>query len=262
MPEGHTLHRLALDHRKLFAGKIVAASSPQGRFEEGASLIDGHRVVAVEAYGKHLFYELDGDLIVHVHLGLFGRFRTRKDPEALPRGAVRLRLATKKVCVDLSGPTACAVVSAQDQAELLARLGPDLLRDEADPALAWNRIRRSKRSIGALLLDQSVLSGVGNVYRAEGLFVVGLHPETPGNALTQEEFETLWTTLAAMLRDGVRDKRIVTTAHAEGGAARVRRGERTWVYKQAFCKRCEETVSRWEVGARTMYACERCQRLS
>lgn len=200
MPEGHTLHRLALDHRKLFVGKPVSASSPQGRFEEGASLIDGHRVLAVEAYGKHLFYEFDRDLIVHVHLGLFGRFRKRRDPEAAPRGAVRLRLATKKACVDLSGPTACAIVTAQDQAELLSRLGPDLLRDDSDPQLAWHRIHRSRRSIGALLLDQSVLSGVGNVYRAEGLFVTGLHPETPGNALTHEEFSTLWETLAAMLR--------------------------------------------------------------
>lgn len=260
MPEGHTLHRLALDHRKLFVGKAVTASSPQGRFEEGASLLDGHRLLAVEAYGKHLFYDFEGGLIVHVHLGLFGRFRKCKDPEAAPRGAVRLRLATKQACVDLSGPTACAIVSAQDQAELLARLGPDLLRDDADPALAWDRIHRSKRTIGALLLDQSVLSGVGNVYRAEGLFMAGLHPETLGNALAREEFETLWETLAAMLRDGVRDKRIVTTAHPEGGAARVRRGERTWVYKQAVCKRCEELVSRWELGARTMYACEGCQR--
>jgi endonuclease VIII len=259
MPEGHTLHRLALDHRKLFVGKVVSASSPQGRFAEGASVIDGCRVLAVEAYGKHLFYELEGDLIVHVHLGLFGRFRKRKGPDAPPRGAVRLRLATPKACVDLSGPTACEVVSAQDQAELLARLGPDLLRDDADPELAWDRIRRSKRSIGALLLDQSVLSGVGNVYRAEGLFVTGLHPETPGNTLTHEAFSSLWETLAAMLRDGVRDKRIVTTAHPEDGATRLRRGERTWVYKQAICKRCEEPVSCWELGARTMYACETCQ---
>lgn len=242
-------------------GKVISASSPQGRFEEGASLIDGLRVLAVDAYGKHLFYELEGDQIVHVHLGLFGRFRKRKSTEAPPRGAVRLRLATKKACVDLSGPTACALMSAQDQAELLARLGPDLLRDDAEPELAWSRIHRSKRTIGALLLDQSVLSGVGNVYRAEGLFVAGMHPETPGNALTHEDFVTLWDTLAAMLRDGVRDKRIVTTGHPEVDGKSPRRGERTWVYKQAICKRCDERVSRWELGARTMYACETCQQL-
>ena len=259
MPEGHTLHRLALDHRKLLLGREVKASSPQGRFEEGAAAIDGQKLVAVEAHGKHLFYDFEGGLMVHVHLGLFGRFRRRKVPFAEPRGAVRLRLATATACVDLSGPTACALITSKERGKLLARLGPDLLRDDADPALAWGRIRRSRRAIGALLLDQSVLSGVGNVYRAEGLFVAGIHPAIAGRALANEDFTRLWTTLAGMLRDGVRDRRIVTTAHPEGGAARVRRGERTWVYKQASCRRCGGPVTCWALAARTMYACEACQ---
>jgi endonuclease-8 len=104
-----------------------------------------------------------------------------------------------------------------------------------------------------------VLSGVGNVYRAEGLFVVGLHPETPGTALRKADFTRLWETLRAMLQKGVRDRRIVTAAHPEKSASRVRRGERTWVYGQSQCRRCEGPVERSTLAARTMYACPACQ---
>jgi len=259
MPEGHTLHRLALDHRALLAGRAVEACSPQGRFDEGAALLDGRRVLGVEAHGKHLFYDFEDGLVLHVHLGLFGRFRKTARPAPTPRGAVRLRFVVPGACLELSGPTACALVSDTERAALCARLGPDLLHDDADPAEAWARIRKSKRAIGALLLDQSVLSGVGNVYRAEGLFVVGLHPETPGNALRKPDFTRLWGTLRAMLQKGVRDRRIVTAAHPEKSASRVRRGERTWVYGQAQCRRCKSAVERFTLAARTMYACPACQ---
>ncbi len=259
MPEGHTLHRLALDHRALLVGRAVEACSPQGRFDEGAALLDGRRALAVEAHGKHLFYDFEDGLILHVHLGLFGRFRRTPRAAPTPRGAVRLRMQVPGACLELSGPTACTLVSDAERAELCARLGPDLLRDDADPALAWARVAKSRRAIGALLLDQSILSGVGNVYRAEGLFVTGLHPETPGNALRKADFTRLWETLRAMLQKGVRDRRIVTVAHPEKSAARVRRGERTFVYGQSHCRRCEGPVERSVLAARTMYACPACQ---
>ena len=258
MPEGHTLHRLALDHSAALKGKSVHVSSPQGRFVEEARRLEGHRVRAVTALGKHLFYRFAGAPTLHVHLGLFGKFREQKQPAASPRGAVRLRMETEEVCIDLSGPTACELLGPRELGVLRARIGPDLLDATADPAPAWERIHRSRRPIGALLLDQSILSGVGNVYRAEALHVLGIHPETPGHALPRRSFNRLWKTLVTMLQAGVKHRRIITMPF-KGSAHRVKARDRLWVYKRRSCRRCDAAIRWWMVGTRKMYACETCQ---
>ena len=258
MPEGHTLHRLALDHAAALKGRVVHVSSPQGRFAEGAQRLEGRRIRSVSALGKHLFYRFEGALTLHVHLGLFGKFRTQKQPAAAPRGAVRLRMETEEVCVDLSGPTVCELVEARALRVLRARIGPDLLNVSADPAPAWERIHRSRRPIGALLLDQSILSGVGNVYRAEALHVLGIHPEMPGCDLSRRDFNRLWKTLVTMLQAGVKHRRIITVPF-KGSVHRVKAQDRLWVYKRRSCRKCDGAIRWWMVGTRKMYACESCQ---
>lgn len=258
MPEGHTLHRLAIDHRRLLVGVRLRSTSPQGRFSDAAEELDRQRLESVEAWGKHLFYGFESGAQVHVHLGLYGRFRRWRQPAPSPRGAIRWRIETDDVCLDLSGPTACELLDQEQVAAIRNRLGPDLLRADARAADAWARVSGSRRTLGALLLDQSVLSGVGNVYRAEGLFVAGLHPEIRGVELARPDFTRLWRTLRGLLARGVKDRRIVTVPHPE--STRARRGERTWVYGQRLCRRCGDAVRRWELGQRTMYACETCQR--
>ena len=173
MPEGHTLHRLARDLDATFGGRRVVVSSPQGRFADSAALVDGAVVHRAEAAGKHLFVELGGDRVLHVHLGLIGSFDVHADVGELPLpvGQVRLRLASRDRAgtsyADLRGAIVCELVTPERRAEVIARLGPDPLRPDADPARAWARISRSQRPIGDLLLDQEVVAGVGNVYRAE-----------------------------------------------------------------------------------------------
>jgi endonuclease VIII len=257
MPEGHTLHRLALDHQHALGRRVIRCSSPQGRFAEEAGELDGQRVDTVEAWGKHLFYRFDSGCFVHVHLGLYGRFRRKRQPVPEPRGAIRWRIETDDVCLDLSGPTACELLDIEGVTAIQRRLGPDLLRAEAKAADAWERVSTSRRAIGALLLDQSIMAGVGNVYRAEGLFVAAIHPEVAGVDLPRGDFTRLWKTLRTQLKRGVKDRRIVTVPHEAG--YRARKGERTFVYGQRVCRRCDGPVRRWDLGARTMFACEQCQ---
>src|SRR5690606_27904586 len=111
--------------------------------------------------------------LVHIHLGLIGSLDI--GPAGPAVGQVRLRIASTDdrgpdLVADLRGPQTCRVITNAEQAALLATLGPDPLRPDADPDLAWQRIHRSARQIGPLLMDQSILSGIGNVYRAEVLF--------------------------------------------------------------------------------------------
>ena len=210
MPEGHTLHRLAREHRKLFVGRPVRVSSPQGRFVEGAALLDGHVLTRTEAYGKHLLHYYQGAPTLHVHLGLYGKFTTGSGLPPVPVGALRLRLVGDDAWTDLRGPTACELLQPAEVAGLFARLGPDPLRRDADSGRAWQRIRRSRTSIAALLMDQAVIAGVGNVYRAELLFRHRVDPFLPGQALPLPVWEAMWLDLVALMRHGLRVGRIET----------------------------------------------------
>jgi endonuclease-8 len=262
MPEGHTIHRLAKDHAAALGGAPVAVSSPQGRFTDGAARVDGTVLDGVEAYGKHLFYDFGGDHLLHVHLGLFGKFWAIPVPPPPTRRAVRLRLEGATGGFDLSGPTACELLDPGGRAGIVARLGPDPLRRDADPDRAWAAIGRRRTPIGQALMDQSVLAGIGNVYRAEVLFVHGLHPLVPSNQVDRETWDAMWAWLVRQLRLGVKEQRIITVDPKEVGRARSRipRGEATYVYKQDRCRRCGTEVRRWDLAGRWAYACEVCQR--
>lgn len=265
MPEGHTIHRLARDLTRHLGGRPVGVSSPQGRFAADATRIDGAVLERVEAWGKHLFFQWATGEVGHVHLGLFGRFRVhRGSSPPPPRGAVRMRLVGPDATVDLSGPTACSLAPPDERDAIVARLGPDPLRDDADPEHAIAAMGRSRRPIGALLLDQSVLAGVGNVYRAEALFVCGIHPRRPGTSCAEAELRRLWDTVSAMLGAGVRSGRIVTVSKDDLGlppSARIPRREATYVYKRDRCLRCTTPIVTSEIGNRTCYHCPTCQLL-
>ena len=125
----------------------------------------------------------------------------------------------------------------------------------------WNRIHRSRAAIGTLLLNQSVIAGLGNIYRAEILFLLGIHPEQSGSSLSREQFDELWRRCVDLLQIGMKYNRIITVDPAEIGkpASRLKRDERLLVYKKIRCVRCSKKVRKWTLGARTMYACETCQ---
>ena len=266
MPEGHTIHRYARDHTKLLGGRTIRVSSPQGRFEADAARVDGATLQRSIAYGKHLFYEWSTGEVGHVHLGLFGKFRLQhSEASPGPIGQVRMRMQVEPdsvgddyVTVDLSGPTACSIDPPSVRRDILARLGPDPIRRGSKPDAMFAKIERSSRGIGDLLMDQSVVAGVGNVYRAEALFVTGIHPLRPGNELDRAELAALWATIQGMLRQGVKDGRIVTVSREELGIAanaRIPRREATYAYKRDRCLRCGGEIRRIEIANRICYFC-------
>ncbi|GAA1891517.1 Fpg/Nei family DNA glycosylase [Lapillicoccus jejuensis] len=214
MPEGHTLHRLAQALDAAFAGSRPQATSPQGRFADGAALVDGRRLERATAYGKHLFLDHEGGLTTNVHLGLIGKFSVERydAPSGPPPvwGAVRLRLLTDTHVADLRGATVCQVVTPEQVAAIVAKLGPDPLRADADPEQAWTRLHRSGRSVAELLMDQSVLAGVGNVYRCEVLFRHRVDPFRPGRQIRPETWRAIWDDLVRLLPLGVAFNQILT----------------------------------------------------
>ena len=259
MPEGHTIHRIARDQFAALGHHAVSVTSPQGRFAGGAALVDGTGLEAIDAWGKHLFYRFEGGRVIHVHLGLFGKFFGVEGAGAAAGDTVRqvrLRLAGPEGAFDLTGPTACELIEAPEIKAITDRLGPDPLRPGADPARAWANLTRRRTPIGVAIMDQSVVAGVGNVFRAESLFVHGIHPERPSNTLDRAEWDALWATLVKMLRAGLRTGRIVTVGRRDPAA---RDGRTRYVYKQEHCGRCSTPIRRWDLTGRWAYACETCQ---
>ena len=332
MPEGHSVHRIARQFDRNFVGRVVAASSPQGRFAEGAEVISGRAATSVRAVGKQMFLEFEDDLWLRVHLGLYGawdfageilvdptiasangrmgqtnqrgtdvgddpildaagenslssigaprkaRGRVRmseqttglgEDTEWPPPvvGQVRLRLMTDITCADLRGPTACTLQTADEVAATIAKLGPDpLVGDVAEGEERFTRaVRRKPTPIGQLLMDQAVVSGIGNVYRAELLFRARQNPHTPGRDVPDEVLRHLWRDWVYLLAIGVQTGQMMTMDDLDPDAYRAAmasRDDRHWVYHRAGlpCRVCGTAIVVEEMAARKLYWCPYCQR--
>ncbi|WP_125099649.1 Fpg/Nei family DNA glycosylase [Leucobacter chromiireducens] len=331
MPEGHSVHRIARQFGVNFVGSRPAVSSPQGRFAQGAALLDGREMLDARAVGKQMFLEFAGDQWLRVHLGIYGAWdfsgevrvdssiqihgqtpghsrlgqngenagpgravdrdaedsvtsigaprRTRvrmaeTDKESAvsgtfppePVGQVRVRLLTDTVCADLRGPTACEVLTPAEVDAVVQRLGPDPANANtpAERARFVERAGKKKTPIGLVLMDQAVVAGIGNVYRAEMLFRAELNPHTPANSLDRAVLEALWDDWAELLEVGITVGQMITIDGLEGEAyqkALVERDERHWVYKLEGtpCKRCGANIVLEEFGARKLYWCPGCQ---
>jgi len=266
LPEGHTLHRLAAELTRTFGGRRVASSSPQGRFT-AATRLDGGVLRDAEAWGKHLFVRFDDlDEQVHIHLGIYGTLRFM--PGAQPViGQVRWRVFDGVTTADLRGPNACDLLTPPETEAILARLGPDPLRSDADPEAFVDRVLRSRAPIATLLMDQSVIAGVGNIYRAETLFRLRVDPFTPGNELDRDQAELLWTDLRALMTVGVERGRIDTVLpeHEPEAMGRPPRqddhGGEVYVYRrhEQPCWVCGAEICTRIVANRNVFWCPRCQ---
>lgn len=275
MPEGHTLHRIAGELQEAYAGGSPSVTSPQGRFADGAALLNGREVERGSAWGKLLFLHFAGEHTLYVHLGLIGTFVISRitgqaDPPVV--GQVRLRLLDGDTVADLRGPMACEVLTPPEVEALVARQGPDPLRAESDPDRAWERIHTSRRTIAELLMDQTVLAGVGNIYRCEVLFRHRVNPVFPGTRIKRSTWQAIWADLVHLMPWGVRTGRIITrddvlgdvmVAIAAGTAPRALEVPREFaVYQRTGepCLRCGARVRTKVVVGRNLFWCGNCQR--
>lgn len=183
-----------------------------------------------------------------------------------PIGQVRVRLLTDTVCADLRGPTACEVLSAEQVTAVLDRLGPDPQRDPSEVAgqKFVDTVTAKNTPIGLLLMDQSVVAGIGNVYRAEILFRAGIDPYRPGKKITSDEAWALWRDWVYLLEIGVQTGQMMTIDGLEGEEwrkAMAHRADRHWVYKREGlpCKKCGTHIRLDEMAHRKLYWCPSCQ---
>ena len=182
-----------------------------------------------------------------------------------PRGAVRLRLAGEHGVADLTGPAACELLDAEGLAAVRRRLGPDPLRDDGDIEVFVAGVRRRRRPIGELLMDQSVISGVGNIFRAETLLRCGVSPFRTGDRLSADRVRSLWRDLVPLMEYGVATG-FITTVEAADVPDPLPEGDeeaaRWYVYHRTArpCLRCGAPVRERTVAGRRLFWCAACQR--
>lgn len=266
LPEGHTLHRLAAELLAEFGGQKIVSTSPQGRF--AADLADGRELASAQAWGKHLLIEFAAlPEQAHVHLGLYGRWSITTGRDIPITGQVRWRITGEASTADLRGPARCEWLWPPEAESLLSRLGPDPLRDDADGSVAGKRIMTSGASIATLLIDQSVIAGAGNIFRAEVLFRLGIAPHTPGRRLDEAVWNMLWDDLVFLMRQAQLRGRIDTVRpehepEAMGREPRIdEHGGEVYVYRRDGqpCHVCQTTIAATVLQGRKLFWCSRCQ---
>lgn len=277
MVEGHSVHRVATLHRQRLVGKRFQATSPNGRFKDGAAAIDGKVFSRIEAVGKNLFAffgsycdndregnsEDDDLVVVCVHFGMAGAWSVFQGddgevPEPTKTNRLRLYHAAENITADLSAMTVIYGMGMDLYHTKRAKLGEDPLRDDANPERLWERIKLCKRSIGALIMDQSFFTGPGNIYRAEILFKAGIHPDTLGMELERQQFDEIWKHTVQLLQRGYQCGSILTVDPEEAkqlGQPKLRR----YIYNMSHCPRCHSRIQTWDINSRTCYACPSCQ---
>lgn len=201
-----------------------------------------------------------------------------------PRGQVRVRIVGEHAVADLTGPTACEVITYAEALVHINKLGPDPIREDSDPSRFVKKVSGSRTVIGIHLMNQSVIAGVGNIYRAEALFRAQLDPYTPGTHVPHETLQAIWDDLVVLMRDGVRigaivttepddrdkgmdpvalaESRAVTRQNTDGSPGAVPRDESFYVYHRHGqpCRVCGTPISLAEMQARKLYWCATCQK--
>jgi endonuclease VIII len=258
VPEGDTIHHAARRIRSVLEGQVpqeILTPQPRHRFDRWPKRLAGRRVSAVDAYGKHLFLRFEGGLTLHSHLRMTGSWRVYRRGQPWRRSAGRAWLVIRGdgcEVVQFDGPVLELVSDARARRDpQLTRLGPDVLGDRFDADLFLRNLRAEdpRRPIGDSLLNQRILAGIGNLWKAEACFAAGVDPWRATHEVRDGEA----LEIVAFARE-----RMSQSAH-DGFEARPRA-----VYRRGGepCPRCGTTIcqrGQWDDNRLTFW-CPGCQR--
>jgi endonuclease-8 len=274
MPEGDTIYRAARTMNRAFAGHVVTKFEsvlPKLTRVDFDSGVVGRTIEKVEADGKWMMIHFSGDLILLSHMLMSGSWHIYRPGEAWQRRKMDMRIVFETatfVAVGFNVP-----VAEFHTAHSLARrpgfnrLGPSLLETEFDASEAAARLRsRAEMEIGVALLTQSLLAGIGNVYKSEVCFACRVNPFRLAASLSDGEIAALISTARKFLQENVTESsgdQIVTYFGMRRTTGRSDPTERLWVYHRRGepCRECGTAIESRKQGieARTSFWCPVCQ---
>jgi endonuclease-8 len=270
MPEGDTLHLIARRMQPLVGQALRAVALPRSTQPTGHLV--GKRLEAVEARGKNLLVTFEGAWVLHTHLRMNGAWRVRArasgEPARLPAGSVVYLATDTHEALCTNAPSVTLARRGSLRLDPLRSLGPDLLADPVDLGALAKRLRGAAEiALGVAVMDQRLVSGIGNVWKSEGLFACGLDPFAPVARFTDEELRALLAHVrSAMVAnvDGTAHRRALVPARSGRRVTRFEPGGSRMgpaVYERARqpCRRCSTPIERTMQGTRSTYACPRCQ---
>lgn len=267
MPEGDTIHRTAVVLRRVLAGQVVTGfdiDHPKVSAMARDEVIVGSAVTKVESNGKHLFihFSTPKEAVLHTHMKMSGQWHVYRPGERWwqPESEARVVIRTESVVAPCFHPPICELLTASELGlhPIVSALGPDIIRDEFDVAEALRRLRaKQDRDVATALLDQRVISGIGNAFKVDALFLAKTSPWALVSALDD-----------AKLLEIVRIARTLMRRNRDGGPRRTRFGldlaESVWVMERAGlpCHVCGTIVEQgWHPGddVRKSWYCPKCQ---
>lgn len=262
MAEGPTVARWA-DQLQVMVGEVLVAVQSSPRWRERAQSLVGERISQVRSHGKNLLIHISDHTVIRCHAMMYGSWQIGESGMVLtkPEGRVRLRLRTPEhEAVFFSGPVVEFLTPQEALTHpKLATLGPDILAPLFDRKEAWRRLQqRPELSIAEALLDQTIVAGIGNIWKSEGLYLAGLDPRRKVGEMRREEIERLWDIMVPLMQESRQTGRITTVPAEQRGPGLWR-----WVYGRTrrACMHCEGTVEMIVQGAgrRRTYFCPACQ---
>lgn len=254
MPEGDTIHRAARTLDQALRGRTVTkfdTNLPRLKRIDDDAPVAGRTIENVRAHGKHLIIELTGGLRLRTHMRMKGSWHVYRPGERWQRArsAMTVMLATDAwVAVGFDIPVAEFEPGGERMSRPLRDLGPDLLSEEFDAEVAVTRIRaRAGQEVGDALLDQSVVAGIGNIWKSEVLFVCRIDPFARIESLDDAQLRAIVSAARTLLRRSVEGEAGARSVYGRGGKP---------------CRRCGAVIATTRQGAdaRVTYWCPRCQR--
>jgi endonuclease-8 len=270
MPEGDTIHRAAATLRRAIGGQAVTRFEsvlPKLTRVDADTPLRGRIVERVEARGKHLLIWFSGDLVLRTHMRMNGSWHIYRPGERWQRPHRDMRIVIETAAmhaVAFTVPVAEFVTAAQlANHDVVAELGPDPLSDTFRADDAIERMQgHGDTAIADVLLDQTVIAGIGNVFKSEVLFGARINPFVPVSQLTREQLAAIVAVAVRFMRANVVSG-FSRTVEMRRTTGRADPSARLWVYGRGGqpCRRCGAPISRQKQGpyARSTYWCPRCQ---
>ena len=255
MPEGPQVRYIGNMIEQFVGAEITSVTHPPSRVPWELALPTS--LARVEVVGKNIFINLSDGQIIYNHLLMWGWWLPARTH---PRKRVNTIFETNKGPLGYFGGGIIKLVSSLEAGQIKAKLGPDIMQSDSAEA-AFAKVRSHALPIGEALLDQTLVAGIGNIYKSEGLFAARINPVIPAHNLATRQYDRLFTFLKAQMMADVTRRGKITTTTLEAQKA----GHYNFVYRRLGqpCLFCGTLITRIYQGQklpRSTYYCPKCQR--